>query len=311
MSSRARAVRLGVREAHPGQGRGPVLEVWLNEEGPGAAEERLLRSEAARDIEFSESMCHGPNLLRFSDGAFVEIREGADGERIRAALAQRSWRVAAASALGAVAFLVSGYLYGLLWLSGGIAPQVPEPAARSLGDAVLRSLQESGLLAASRLTPERQEEIRQALRRIDPGGLVHRLEFRGWRIGPNAFAMPCGMIIVTDDLAKLAEGNEAGLQGVLAHELGHVEPHHGMQMLIRASILGGFSAWLFGDISGLLAAGSAAVLSAHYSREQEREADARALALMRRKGLPPERFADLLEQLACGSKACAPGELER
>src|SRR2546426_7673245 len=45
-----------------------------------------------------------------------------------------------------------------------------------------------------------------------------RLEFRASRIiGPNAFALPSGIIVVTDQLVRLARNDEQVL-AVLAHE---------------------------------------------------------------------------------------------
>ena len=36
---------------------------------------------------------------------------------------------------------------------------------------------------------------------------AHRLEFRASRIGPNAFALPGGTIVLTDELVELVEGD--------------------------------------------------------------------------------------------------------
>ena len=49
----------------------------------------------------------------------------------------------------------------------------------------------------------------------------------GGKFGANAFALPSGKIIVTDQLASLL--NDEQIVGVLAHELGHVVYRHGMR----------------------------------------------------------------------------------
>jgi Zn-dependent protease with chaperone function len=70
------------------------------------------------------------------------------------------------------------------------------------------------VLRPSGLTAARQAEIADLLHRVataagDPGR--YRLELRdGGRIGANAFALPDGTVIVTDQLVRLAEVDEAG-----------------------------------------------------------------------------------------------------
>ena len=67
---------------------------------------------------------------------------------------------------------------------------------------------------------------------------AHRIEFRKSRIGPNAFALPGGSIVITDELVALVDGDAAVVTGVLGHELGHVRHRDGMRMLLQASAVG-------------------------------------------------------------------------
>ena len=53
-------------------------------------------------------------------------------------------------------------------------------------------------------------------------GHVYQLEFRhGGYIDANAFALPSGIIVMTDELVELAKSDDE-LISVLAHEIGHV-----------------------------------------------------------------------------------------
>ena len=79
----------------------------------------------------------------------------------------------------------------------------------------------------------------------------HRLVFRKSRIGPNAFALPGGTMVMTDQLVELVDHDDAVLTGVLAHELGHLQARHGMRMLVQATAIGAVSSLVFGDFSAL------------------------------------------------------------
>ena len=161
----------------------------------------------------------------------------------------------------------------------------------------------------TQLPQAEQERIRQgfaALRRPPDAGHDYQILFRqGGEIGANALALPGGTIVVTDELVSLA-GTAAGMMGVLAHEAGHVARRHGLQQVIQASALGALSAYLFGDISTVLAGVPAAMLTLRYSRDHEREADDFAIEVMQRNGLPPAALADVLVRLEHRAGAGAP-----
>ncbi|MCB8828822.1 M48 family metallopeptidase, partial [Escherichia coli] len=64
----------------------------------------------------------------------------------------------------------------------------------------------------------------------DLGAGGFNLNFRdGGIIGPNAFALPDGTVVITDQLVRLADGDTDMLLGVLAHEIGHVELKHSLR----------------------------------------------------------------------------------
>jgi predicted Zn-dependent protease len=128
------------------------------------------------------------------------------------------------------------------------------------------------------------------------------LEFRqGGLIGPNAFALPDGTVVITDELVKFADGDTELLLGVLAHEIGHVELKHSLRQLYRSVGAAGLIMLIGGDIGNgtediLVQGGGPLALS--YSRAQEADADRQSVRLMSKAGYDPEaigRFFTLLE----------------
>jgi len=93
----------------------------------------------------------------------------------------------------------------------------------------------------------------------------------------NAFALPGNHIFVFSGLIDRAH-NPDELAGVLAHEMGHLELRHPTRGMIQQLGLSAVISLMFGGN----AAGDVAYLATalSYTREMEREADARALVLL-------------------------------
>jgi predicted Zn-dependent protease len=128
----------------------------------------------------------------------------------------------------------------------------------------------------------------------------YRLEFRSCpAIGANAFALPSGIVIMTDDLAPLARHDDE-IAAILAHELGHVRGRHILRHVLQSSATGLIMVTLTGDltsITSLAATLPTVMVDASFSREFEREADDAALAWMKSAGVPPRRYAEILGRL--------------
>lgn len=127
-----------------------------------------------------------------------------------------------------------------------------------------------------------------------------RLVFRkAEQLGPNAFALPSGDVVVTDALIHLAE-HEDEVLAVLAHEIGHVVHRHGLRRLFEDSMLAALVFGITGDTSSFAQTAAALpvlLISSGYSRDFEREADDYALELMDDQGIATQRFADILGRL--------------
>jgi Zn-dependent protease with chaperone function len=129
----------------------------------------------------------------------------------------------------------------------------------------------------------------------------YRLEFRkSGRVGANAFALPSGLIVMTDELVGLAE-NDRELIGVLAHEIAHVENRHGLRVLFQnAGTLLLVSA-LAGDVASISAAGETLpmlLIESGYTRRFEKEADRAAGTYLIRMGWGTACLQNILARLA-------------
>ncbi|AQV95373.1 peptidase M48 [Cupriavidus necator] len=281
-----------------------------------------LRRAPLSDLRVSERVRRAPRLVTFADGAFCEITDHAAFDHMLAATghrdslvarAQNSWRLAGLAVAALVAVLVLGYYVLLPWGAGMMARAVPPELEARLGKLTLASL-DNGMVRPTQLPAAEQQRIRSgfaALRRPPDAGHDYQILFRqGGQIGANALALPGGTIVVTDELVSLA-GTGPGMMGVLAHEAGHVARRHGLQQVIQGSALAALSAYLFGDISSVLAGVPAAMLTLRYSREHEREADAYAIEVMQRNGLPPAALADVLVRLENRRGAASDAGAER
>lgn len=99
---------------------------------------------------------------------------------------------------------------------------------------------------------------------------------------PNAFAIPGRRIVMFSGLIKRANNPEM-LAGVLAHEMAHAELRHPVRGVIHNLGLGAVLSLIFGD-SSLASVGQVA-LALSYTRDLEREADARAISMLQEAGI--------------------------
>jgi Zn-dependent protease with chaperone function len=272
----------------------------------------LVRGEVERDsplgvLRVSERSRHALRKITFPDGAYLEIRDLAgieamlhrtghsDGWVVRI---QQSWRGALGAAVATVAVLGAGYLYGLPLASDWLARAMPPSMERKLGQGVLAVL-DARVFEPSRFSDERMQELERRFKQLQPPqgeAPEWRLVFRKSRFGPNAFALPSGDIVLTDEMVRLLDDDD-GVMGVLAHELGHLHQHHITRRIIQGSVVTASAAMLFGDVSSLLATAPAAMLDMKYSRDAERDADDYAIAMMKRNGIPLEHLVAVFERL--------------
>lgn len=228
---------------------------------------------------------------------------------------ERRVAVAVASVALIFALLVGGYEYGLPAAAARVAAKIPLETEQALGTEVLEWLDDNEWLQPSWLDPETQARTRGRFEELAaelPYAQHYRLEFRQAEfIGANAFAMPGGTIVITDDMMNLAESDEEVLT-ILAHEIGHVELRHVMRHILQDSAVAVAVATIAGDAATLSAAvaGLPSVLAqAAYSRDFETAADDFAFDLLRAHDISPEAFASVMERIEADCKR-EPGALD-
>ncbi len=268
----------------------------------------IARDEPLSSLRISEAMGSAPRLITFPDGAICEIIDHAALNELLAQTGYREktivrWQQSGAWVLAMLAFSVAmiwvGYRYGLPAFADVVARRLPEKSIARLGEHVLQALDQS-VFKPSQLPIERQKQIRADFERLIPTAgkkVGHEFHFRNSpRIGANAFALPSGDIVITDELVALAKDDKEILS-VLAHELGHLEKRHSLRQLLQSTVVGLVISWYVGDISSILASAPAAVLEARYSRDFEHEADAYGAALLKHNHISPSYLATMLERL--------------
>ena len=187
-----------------------------------------------------------------------------------------------------------------LKIADWVAGLIPDKAIAELSGATVESL-DAYFFEPSDLSPERQAELQagfETLRELTQTADNVELLFRKSSLfGANALALPGGPVILLDGLVEIAPSDD-GIYGVLAHELAHIEQHHGRRNLARSAL---FS--LIATLSGFsqsdenTAALAQTVLFSGYSREFETDADNLARELMKTAGLDQAAFDEMLRAL--------------
>jgi predicted Zn-dependent protease len=275
------------------------------------------QSEALDRLTWPERQRHGQRqillpaggLLSFADATAFDSWARASGRPDSVVVRwQQSWRLAVLSLLLLLGGLVAGYRWGLPWAIDRTVDILPASAEQRLGRQVLAGL-EGDWLQPSRLSDAQQRAWQdrwarrlaqaQSVSRVPlPERFVIHIRDGGKRLGPNAFALPGGDIVITDALLTLMADEPDAVMTVLAHELGHVHHRHGLRLILHAGAVGVVTSVIVGDFSALLAAAPAVLASNAYSRDNEREADLYGRTLARAGGADTSRMAVFFERLA-------------
>ena len=253
-----------------------------------------------KTIQWPERTRHGARIVNLPDGGQLHA-DDAHAWDVWAAQhlpqseswivrAQQSWRGVAAALALLVGTLAAMYVWALPVAARGITSIVPLSVDAALGANALAQIDGRWMLPSA-LPPEAQTRIRKkfllAVQKQYPQGVSGlQLEFRKSTLGPNAFAVPGGLMVLTDELVNAVKDDDVVL-GVMGHELGHVTQRHGMRQLVQVGVLQAFLSIAFGDYGTLITAAPLILGSMAYSREAEREADAASIAFMHANQISP------------------------
>lgn len=235
--------------------------------------------------------------------AFLEKSKSANrGMRLVHFLESR-WRLAAGCLLCLIACVWVFTAYGIPLLAKHVAYTIPTEISEKVSRKTLQMLDQN-FFKPSELDSARVAELQETfhnLGREAESDFNYRLLFRrSPRIGPNAFALPSGQIVMTDELVTLAENDEE-LVGILVHEMAHVDQRHGMRMLFQNAGAFLLISALVGDVASITSMAATLptlLVKSGYSRKFEREADQAAGAYFIRKGRDTKSYRDILLRLS-------------
>ena len=167
--------------------------------------------------------------------------------------------------------------FGIPAAADSLATKLSPELLAAIDRQVLKGL-DTSYLDPSELLPARQMAIVEGFRAhtaSQPSLPAYHIEFRKLDSGPNAFALPGGAIILTDEIVEIAQSNDE-LFAVLGHELGHVHHRHGMKLVLRKMGLFLLVSFFLGDVSPLFTTAGAlpaVLVETGYSRHFESQAD--------------------------------------
>lgn len=309
----------------PTVGRAKAASLTIGGDGTVIASDRdsggIFASAPFAAVAISERVGSIPRHITFPDRSVFETSDNDTVDHLVRPHAKRHFgfvhnlerfhpRLVVSAAL-VLAFCFALYRFALPVLVELAIVATPPVVPQLLSQGVLASLDEA-FFEPTELSTGRRKTLADrfsAMSSLTPRGMdalvpaetpAYRLEFRGGgAIGPNAFALPDGTIVLTDELVELAEDDEMVL-AVLAHEIGHVDLQHSLRQLYRAAGVTTLIMLIGGDIGSgtedILIQGSALV-SLSYSRGAEAEADRYSVELMHKAGHDPAAIARFFELL--------------
>lgn len=292
----------------------PVEVAWNDGELVVHGQDRAQRYPLSR-VAIAPPLGGTPRALRLPDGGRCETTDAPAVTRLETALRRNrparlvhrletGWRPALAC-LAALVVTVAAFVHlGIPLLARQAAAAVPPAWLESVSRRTL-SLLDRRVFAPSRLDAERTAAIEDAFARVvaDIGseGIAYRLAFRhSPAVGPNAFALPSGLVVVTDQLVSL-DPDPRGLTGVLAHEVGHIEARHGLRSVFQDAGVFLLVSALVGDVASMTTVAATlptVLIEAGYARRFETEADLAAGRYLLDRGWSTEPYRRLLARLA-------------
>ena len=263
-------------------------------------------------IKASPRLADTPRHLYFPTGEKFETQDNDAVDRLMNQFKRASWlkivhqleshkRYIVLALVSLLLFVWGSVKYGVPMAAKLIAFRLPPSVHRVAGQQTLDMLDRS-MFRPSELDEATRTRLIEHFRPVlkdHPNNTLRVLFRKGGRVGPNAFALPNGIIVFTDEMVQLAQHNDE-LLAVLAHEIGHIVHRHAMRRVIQDSLLGFALLAITGDISGsseLFLTLPVLLTELAYSREFEREADRYALNYLRSRGTSPLHFARLMRRL--------------
>lgn len=288
-----------------------VVELSFTQTGIQVRSDEQLLQYSYTDVTLQPELAGKFSQLRFADGSQCDIENqpgldkalalipGHAGNRFIHKLENNLLYVALVVVLS-VAVLFGIVQYGIPVMAREVAQRIPPEIETDMGRETLQLFDQ--IMQPSELDDARQAELRHKFRILaeHAGVATKDILFRkGDELGANAFALPSGIVVFTDEIVALAK-DDRELLAVFAHELAHVKYRHTMQHVLQNSVTGLLVIMITGDIgtaSSLAAALPTLLVQTKFSRDFEAEADDFAVTLLKQHGIAPAWLGDILSRM--------------
>ncbi|MCJ8298928.1 MAG: M48 family metallopeptidase [Pseudomonadales bacterium] len=179
---------------------------------------------------------------------------------------------------------------------------LPDAVAQEMGEQTFYALKKTVLDPSELAEAGQLQVISQWQQALDQLGLprekfklhIYKSDF----FGANAFALPNGTVVITDELLSSLQDNPDAILAILLHEIGHVQRQHSMRIVAQSISNSLVISVIFGDLEAfgevLVGTGAALVQNA-FSRDMEREADNYAFSKLVELGIPATAFAEAMQ----------------
>lgn len=280
------------------------------------------RHHSLSEVRIPSRIADTPRHIRLPNGAVCEVRDNDALDAIRAQAEQgplpadrrferllhrldSNWRGAAAALAVTAAILFAFTEWGAPMVAGVVVAATPPELEAVIGDNLLTAWNQLNILEPSELENDRRNRLLAAFTEMKEAAGVAETDlhfYSGGGLGANAFALPGGTVLITDELIELA-ANDEEIIAVLSHELGHVANRHVMRRLAQTSSMLVVWTAFTGDVSVVALSFLAPdrLLAMRYSRAFERDADRFAFDYLAQAGIPPTRLGDFLQRLTSAS----------
>ena len=288
-----------------------AVDLYFSDSGIQVQGADLIYDYPYADVNLQPRLAGMPAQLRFSDGSQCEV---AKQHNLEVALAcfpgqntsgfihklENYLPYILITAVVSIAVVVAIIQYAVPVMARTVAYRIPVAVETTMGNESLQLLDQ--FMPASKLSDARQSQLREQFQQlIKASGVdVKTIVFRqGDAIGANAFALPSGIIVFTDEIIALSK-DDRELLAVFAHELAHVKYRHTMRQVLQNSVTGLLVIMLTGDVgsaSSLAAALPTLLVQTKFSRDFETEADDYAIHLLQQQAISPAYLGDMLQRL--------------
>ncbi|VAW53551.1 hypothetical protein MNBD_GAMMA05-424 [hydrothermal vent metagenome] len=266
-----------------------------------------------KDVKFSSRLGNTPRIITLPDNSTCHID---DNDMVDAFLKKHKAHLLPAiifaledrityvvtAVIFTVFFTWAMITYAIPTAATAIANNIPESVQKKLGHGTLETLDRI-VFNPSQLDESTKNRLLDRFSQMQNDINIsndYTLIFRhSEKIGANAFALPSGIIVITDGLVDVSE-NDDELVSILAHEIGHLIHHHSTRMAIQSSAIAVLIATITGDpfsTSSILVALPTVLINSKYSRTFETEADDFAYQYMSDNNIALEHFASILERI--------------